>query len=196
MGYRVGYIAWPLGPGADALLGQELLKVQDTIPICPPTLSQHVALAALQLGGSYVAANVAALATNRAALLDALSPLNAAADGDGGTAAPPAVAGGEGAIYFWARLPRGFENSDEQVVAWLISDHGVCLIPGSACGCPGYVRAAFANLKPDVCAEAAARLKRGLAQLVAEGPAVLAGSANAPAPPLAAAARAGAAVTV
>jgi hypothetical protein len=27
MGYRVGYIAWPLGPGGDPSLGQELLKV-------------------------------------------------------------------------------------------------------------------------------------------------------------------------
>lgn len=28
MGYRVGYIAWPLGPGGNDLLGRQLLKVR------------------------------------------------------------------------------------------------------------------------------------------------------------------------
>ena len=47
--------------------------------------------------------------------------------------------------------------------------HGVCIIPGSSCGSPGYVRVAFANLRPDVCKVAASRLKAGLEQLLAEG---------------------------
>lgn len=47
--------------------------------------------------------------------------------------------------------------------------HQVCLIPGSSCGRPGHVRAAFANLKPELCAKAAGRLKAGLAELVAQG---------------------------
>lgn len=62
-----------------------------------------------------------------------------------------------------AALPAG---TDEDVVAWLIKHHGVCVIPGSACGTPGYLRVAYANVKPAQCAVAAARLKRGLAQLV------------------------------
>ncbi len=55
------------------------------------------------------------------------------------------------------------------MVRWLVRKHKVCLIPGTSCGRPGHVRAAFANLKPEVCAEAAARLKAGLQELVAEG---------------------------
>lgn len=47
--------------------------------------------------------------------------------------------------------------------------HKVCLIPGSSCGRPGHVRAAYANLKPQLCAEAAARLKAGLRELVEGG---------------------------
>lgn len=122
-----------------------------------------------------MASNIAALAANRAAIADALSPLAAAPQNGGGAgvSATAGVAGGEGAIYFWARLPPGFEDADEAVVGWLIREHGVCVIPGSACGAPGHVRAAFANLKERDCAEAAARLKRGLAALVAEGPAAL-----------------------
>jgi hypothetical protein len=51
-------------------------------------------------------------------------------------------------------------------VEWLIQEHGVCIIPGSACGAPGYVRVAFANLTPEQCSVAAGRLKAGLQQLV------------------------------
>lgn len=77
-----------------------------------------------------------------------------------------------GAIYLWAKLPPGCED-DDAVVAWLVKQHGVTVIPGSSCGAPGHIRAAFANLKPDLCKDAAARLKAGLTQLVEGGPAVL-----------------------
>ena len=72
--------------------------MQDTIPICPAQLSQHVALAALQQGRSWVDARVAGLLGNRAAISAALEPLRSAG---------LPIAGGEGAIYFWARLPPG-----------------------------------------------------------------------------------------
>ena len=49
----------------------------------------------------------------------------------------------------------------------------VCILPGGSCGSPGYVRVAFANLRPDDCAEASGRLKGGLQQLVQHGTAVL-----------------------
>ena len=48
----------------------------------------------------------------------------------------PHVAGGEGAIYLWARLPAGC-GDDRAVVEWLVAQAGVCVIPGSACGMPG-----------------------------------------------------------
>jgi aspartate/methionine/tyrosine aminotransferase len=63
---------------------------------------------------------IAALGPNRAAILDALAPLGRLGNG---------VAGGEGAIYFWARLPLHLQD-DEAVVAWLIKHAGVCVIPG------------------------------------------------------------------
>ena len=50
-----------------------------------------------------------------------------------------------------------------------MKEHKVCVVPGSACGCPGYVRVAFANLDEGKCKQAAAQLKRGLQQLVDEG---------------------------
>jgi katanin p60 ATPase-containing subunit A1 len=61
-----------------------------------PCCSQYVALGAVEAGRDWVDGQVAGLAGNRAALLDALSPLG-----------PDAVVGGEGAIYLFARLPPG-----------------------------------------------------------------------------------------
>ena len=55
---------------------------------------------------------------------------------------------------------------DAAVVRWLTEAHGVCLIPGSACGMPGHVRVCYANLALDRTRDAAARLRRGVEQLV------------------------------
>ena len=60
-------------------------------------------------------------------------------------------------------------RDDEAIVQWLVRKHGVCVIPGSACGAAGYIRAAYANLQPEACLDASRRLKRGLQQLVARG---------------------------
>ena len=70
-----------------------------------------------------------ATAGNRTLVRDALSPLAEAKAGvavattstsasalPGGKGAAAAVTGGEGAIYFWARLPDGIED-DEKVWA-------------------------------------------------------------------------------
>ena len=66
-------------------------------------------------------------------------------------------------------MPQAGCESDEEVMRWLVEKHGVCIIPGSSCGCPGYIRVAFANLEPEQCQEAARRLKRGLEELVVTG---------------------------
>lgn len=52
---------------------------------------------------------------------------------------------------------------------WLIKEHRVCIIPGSSCGAPGYIRVAYANMQPEACAQAALRLKAGLQELVLTG---------------------------
>jgi aspartate/methionine/tyrosine aminotransferase len=215
MGWRVGYIALPRPEGggggsghggvqaADAAaaarvaddmgdgfeLMSQLLKIQDSIPICAAQISQIVALAALEgaaagaaavpglappaddgggggaaFGEAYVAARVAELASaNREAVRAALA----------GALGPGAVAGGEGGIYFFVRLPEGVARRDEDVVRWLVARAGVCVLPGSSCQAPGWLRVAFANLPPAACAAAAARLGAGLAELKARGGAAL-----------------------
>lgn len=113
----------------------------------------------------------------RHAVLESLAPL-----GNG-------VVGGQGAIYFWAKLPQGC-GDDKKVVEWLVKRHKVrlicasqrmshrarrqvCIIPGSSCGAPGFIRVAFANLDEATCAEACRRLHAGLTELTSQGAGVL-----------------------
>ncbi|XP_026408493.1 aromatic aminotransferase ISS1-like [Papaver somniferum] len=154
MGWRVGYIAYPTETEG---LAEQLLKVQDNIPICAPIVSQRLALFSLETGSDWVRNQVKDLVKNREILLDALSPL-----GEG------AVKGGEGAIYLWAKLPDKHQD-DFEVVRWLAKRHGVVLIPGSASGGPGCVRVSFGGLKDGDCEFAALRLKKGLEELVKHG---------------------------
>ena len=93
MGWRVGYYCYPT---ASTLLAAQLLKIQDTIPICSVQVSQHAALGALDAGKQWVSHHVTSLKPNLDTILDALSPLGSLGDG---------IAGAEGAIYLWARLP-------------------------------------------------------------------------------------------
>jgi aromatic aminotransferase len=176
--------------GEGGLMLSEILKVQDSIPICATQLSQAVALAALEgdggaaggggddahdadldFGDAFVSRRVADLArANRPVVRAAL----AAALGEDN------VLGGEGGIYFFARLPPAFadrakrvEGGDDDVVEWLVRQCGVCVLPGSACAAPGWLRVAFANLPATLCEEAAGRLRAGLEELVRRGPAAL-----------------------
>eukprot|EP00242_Pyramimonas_sp_CCMP2087_P007166 CAMPEP_0198202990 /NCGR_PEP_ID=MMETSP1445-20131203/6219_1 /TAXON_ID=36898 /ORGANISM="Pyramimonas sp., Strain CCMP2087" /LENGTH=385 /DNA_ID=CAMNT_0043874175 /DNA_START=211 /DNA_END=1368 /DNA_ORIENTATION=+ len=153
MGWRVGFIAFP-----SLLVKEEAMKCQDTIPVCATILSQIVALASTQgAGRAWVQEKVEGLADNRAIVRAALTPLGEAA-----------ITQSNGAIYMWARLPADCPD-DVKIVEWLAEKHGVCVIPGTACGVPGHIRVAFANLPLDKCKEASARLERGLHQLVTDG---------------------------
>lgn len=60
-----------------------------------------------------------AFAGNRKLVLDALSPLGKVGQG--------MVAGGEGAIYFWIKLPPGCED-DVVAIEWLVKYAGECFV--------------------------------------------------------------------
>ncbi|XP_028204503.1 aromatic aminotransferase ISS1-like isoform X2 [Glycine soja] len=155
MGWRVGYIAYPSEVKDFA---EQLLKVQDNIPICASILSQYLALYSLEVGPQWVLDQVKTLEKNREIVLEALSPL-----GEG------SVKGGEGAIYLWAKLPDLDAHDDFDVVRWLANKHGVAVIPGKACGCPSNLRISFGGLTENDCRAAAERLKKGLEELVRDG---------------------------
>lgn len=136
----------------------QLLKVQDNIPICASIISQHLALYSLELGPEWITDRVKDLVKNREIVLQALSPLG-----------EDAVKGGEGAIYLWAKLPDKYVDNDFDVVRWLAHRHAVVTIPGSACGSRGNLRISFGGLVEKDCRAAAERLRRGLEELVRDG---------------------------
>ncbi|EFJ50455.1 aspartate aminotransferase [Volvox carteri f. nagariensis] len=155
MGWRVGYIAIPDYDHHNKDVEGE---VQDAVCICAPQPSQLLALEALGPGGrEHVDQHVSKLAANRDLLRSALSCLE------------PHVLGGEGAIYLWARLPPSCGGDDRGAVEWLVREAGVCVIPGSAFGMPGYIRCSYANLPPEKFPAAVERLREGLEHLVAYG---------------------------
>ena len=150
-GYRCGYMT----THPDSGLYEQILKVQDTIPIAPSRISQVAALAALEAGRAWVRERIATLETGREAMLQALAPLDQ-------------VMGGDGAMYLMAKLPAKAAD-DREVADRLVRDFGVAVIPGSFCGFPGWIRVCYANLPPDKCVEAAKRLGRGLEAILSGG---------------------------
>eukprot|EP00968_Pinguiococcus_pyrenoidosus_P011205 scaffold895_cov315-Pinguiococcus_pyrenoidosus.AAC.54 len=122
MGWRVGYLAYP------PALEPSLMKVQDTIPICPPIISQRLALETLAFGREWVLSHFETLGKNRGAVVAALQEgLQTASTPDNGAR----VYGGQGAIYLLAKLPHHFQD-DAVLVERLAKEHGVVVIPGAA----------------------------------------------------------------
>jgi aspartate/methionine/tyrosine aminotransferase len=148
-GYRCGYLVMHKD---QSHAWQNMLKVQDTLPIAPPRISQIAALGALEAGKEWVYQKYETLAPSRDLILDAMSGLTQ-------------TVGGSGAMYVMGKLPNdraGQVMEDVPICRRLVEEWGVAVIPGSFCGVPGWIRVCYANLEPSVCAVAAQRLKVGL----------------------------------
>jgi aromatic aminotransferase len=162
-GYRCGYIV--MSKNAPHDLYNQMMKVQDTIPIAPSRIAQVAALGAMKSssstnsdgGRSWVWEKVATLKTGRNAILKALQPLKDV------TGTP--IMGGTGAMYVMAQLPKGKED-DLKVCRALVQDYGIAVIPGSFCGFPGWIRVCYSNLPPDQCIVAARRLENGIRAMI------------------------------
>ena len=152
-GYRCGYVVLSKDAPGDVLT--QMLKVQDTVPIGPPRVSQIAALGALQAGKEWVREQYATLDPSRELIFQALSPLR--------------LMGGTGAMYVMAELPKtesGELMDDVEVCRQLVEDFGIAIIPGSFCGFPGWIRVCYANLTPKLNEQAAERLQKGLQSIV------------------------------
>lgn len=176
-GYRCGYLVTHKNNNGGEFL-EQMLKVQDTIPIGPPRLSQHVALGALKQGAKssdhpysvsskeWVYEKYDSLDESRAYILEALASL-------------PQQIGGTGSMYVMGKLPDHLAtilstDDDEEEepqpvdVAFckrLVRDYGIAIIPGSFCGTPGWIRICYANLPPGQTKVAAERLRKGIEEL-------------------------------
>ncbi len=150
--WRIGWMVYP------AHLEAALRKIQDTLLICAPVISQHAAVGALDAsaggGVAYVREKLRDLAAIRAVVQYELAPLAT----EGLVEIPPA----DGAFYFLLRVRTA--HAPLAIAERLIRDHGVAVIPGSAFGLTQgcALRVAYGSLSAATAAEGIGRLVQGL----------------------------------
>lgn len=149
-GWRIGYMVIP------AHLRMPIQKIQDTILICPPVVSQYAALGALKTGWEYCRPHLQAIAATRRTILTALAQLEGLC-----TIAPTA-----GAFYFFLKVHTDLEAM--VLVERLIREHRVAVIPGTTFGMTQgcYLRVAYGALQQDTATEGIDRLVQGLKAVV------------------------------
>jgi aspartate/methionine/tyrosine aminotransferase len=149
--WRVGWMVFP------QKLASALRKIQDTLIICPPVISQFAALGALTTDAAYLRGHLRDLTAVRAIVRRALTALETA-----GIAEIPVA---QGAFYFLLRLRAGQTPlTSLEIATRLIREHGVAVIPGSAFGLNqgGHLRVAYGALSSESATEGIGRLVRGL----------------------------------
>jgi aspartate/methionine/tyrosine aminotransferase len=150
--WRIGWMVFP------AQLEAAMRKIQDTLLICPPVISQFAAVGALQAGSAFVSEKLRDLAAVRAVVQRKLAALAA----EGLAEIPPA----QGAFYFLPRIRT--DRPPLEMMERLIHEHGVAVIPGNAFGLTSgcSLRVAYGALQPATAAEGVDRLVHGLRTLL------------------------------
>ena len=150
-GWRIGYMVIP----------QHLLdtvkKIQDTILISPPVISQHAAIGALEAGETFIRKNLETMSQKRAMALDVLSRFTCLKN------APDS----EGAFYVLLNLDT--QMDDLELAKALIEKFRVATIPGSAFGISRescYLRLSYGALSYDDVVKGLKRLEKGLHSLL------------------------------
>lgn len=148
--WRIGYMVIP-----EHLL-VSVKKIQDTILICPPVISQYAALGALQAGVGYCRDKLRTITEVRQLVLHELSRLG------NYCTIPPA----DGAFYFLLKVMTSLHPIE--LVERLIRENGVAVIPGTAFGMNDgcYLRVAYGALLHETAAEGIGRLVRGLQSIL------------------------------
>jgi aspartate/methionine/tyrosine aminotransferase len=144
--WRIGYMVIP-----EHLLAS-VKKIQDTILICPPVISQYAALGALQVGASYCKEHISAIASVRQLALDSLKRLESLC----------AIAPADGAFYFFLKINTKLDAFE--LAERLIREHQVAVMPGTTFGMDDgcYLRVAYGALQKETVAEGIERLVEGL----------------------------------
>ncbi|MEH2199743.1 pyridoxal phosphate-dependent aminotransferase [Nostoc sp.] len=148
--WRIGYMVIPKH------LFVAIKKVQDTILICPPVISQYAALGALQAKAEYLQSNIGAIAQVRQLVLDSLNRLQ------GLCSITPA----NGAFYFFLKVNTQMDAFE--LVKKLIQEYKVAVIPGTTFGMDDgcYLRVAYGALQKETAQEGIERLVQGLETIV------------------------------
>ena len=148
--WRIGYMLIP-----DHLF-EAIRKIQDTILICPPVISQFAAVGAMKEGSAYCRAKMKELSEVRALVAEQLKQLARFC-----TIAPAA-----GAFYFFMKVHTHLDSLT--MVERLIREHGVAVMPGSTFGMETgcYLRIAYAALSKETVKEGIGRFVTGIQKIV------------------------------
>ena len=148
--WRIGYMVIPKH------LLVAVKKVQDTILICPPVISQYAALGALQAKDEYLKSNIGAIAQVRQLVLDCLNRLQNLCS----------IIPANGAFYFFLKVHTQMDAFE--LVKRLIQEHKVAVIPGTTFGMDDgcYLRVAYGALQKETVKEGIERLVQGLETII------------------------------
>ena len=151
--WRIGYMVLPKH------LSESVRKIQDTIVICPPVISQYAALGALEAGASFYQEKLAAIAQVREIVLQELDRIPHLCT------VPPA----KGAFYFLIKVHTDLTSME--LVERLIREHGVATLPGSTFGLESgcYLRVAYGALQKETAIVGIGRLVQGLKTILEKG---------------------------
>lgn len=144
--WRIGFMVIP------EHLFEAVNKIQDTILICPPVVSQLAAAGAMQVGAGYCKTQVERLVEVRELVGAELRKLGDRA------VIPPA----DGAFYYFLKLDTPMKPL--ALVERLVKEHRVAAIPGNAFGMEDgcYLRVAYGALEKETVKEGIGRLVKGL----------------------------------
>lgn len=149
-GWRIGYMVIP------EHLMTAILKIQDTIVICPAVISQYAALGALQAGVDYCQQKRTVIEQVRQNCLQQFEAI------DHLCTIPPA----NGAFYFLLKVHTDLHPL--HLVEKLIQEHKVATLPGMTFGLETgcYLRIAYGALQHETATEGIGRLVAGLQAIV------------------------------
>lgn len=148
-----GFASWRIGY---MVIPKHLLfavkKVQDTILICPPVISQYGALGALKNGKNYCLRYLKKIDKVRQIVINLLQPIK-----DKCQWSHP-----EGAFYFFLKVNTNMDSFE--LTKKLIFDHKIAVIPGTTFGMNNgcYLRIAYGALEEETVTEGINRLVNGL----------------------------------
>ncbi|MEM7727347.1 MAG: pyridoxal phosphate-dependent aminotransferase [Cyanobacteria bacterium P01_A01_bin.45] len=148
--WRIGYMVIPQH------LLEAVKKVQDTILICPPVISQYAAMGALQAKDSYLTENIGSVAQVREVVLNSLQELEGLCN----------IAPAKGAFYFFLKIKKQIDAFE--LVKKLINEYKVAVIPGDTFGMQDgcYLRIAYGALQQETVEAGMKRLVNGLKMIL------------------------------
>src|ERR687885_2701007 len=144
--WRIGYMVIP-----EHLL-VPVKKIQDTILICPPVISQYAALGALQVGIGYCQEKICAIASVRQLVLEELNTIQNFCK----------ISPTAGAFYFFLKVDTELDTME--LVEQLIREYHVAVLPGTTFGMDSgcYLRVGYGALEKATATAGIRRLVKGL----------------------------------